>query len=371
MCVIVRLLRRELPLLGVVATLCAACAVFAEDAASAVAPRPEPSQLLPLPSTAPWLGFGKLALSAAEPARLEAYLSAAKGRLEEKSAAAAPLLEAVRQAEASLAPARSALATAQQDAATLQKKIEALQVEIQQTTEARNRHEAERTTLAASIAQIQEARPLVAEALRHLTEAVGKAPGDAALAESQRQLTEKLKAMETQAAELGAKAAELATTIAAADAKLKETTAQREAAVKEAAAAAARVARLQSEADKLAAAVAAARQAAQPAEAAVAAAQQEVERWQNEIAFRDRMAALAAELTSALQMAGEREATLASAAAELAAAQSAVEAATAQRDEAAQRIRAIRAKIEAARTPRESQGADAATGAERGVSGSL
>ena len=119
------------------------------------------------------------------PPTLDERLAAAQHLLKEKTDAGTPTIEPVRKAEAELAPVQSALATAQQEAATVQKNVDAITAEVEQINQSRAASDAERTKDAASLAQLQEARPLVAEAIRHLAEALGKSPGDAVLTESQ------------------------------------------------------------------------------------------------------------------------------------------------------------------------------------------
>ena len=337
--------------LCVIAVLCIPARLSAEDNVPTPPPRIvlEPCYLLPLPPMAHLLAYGDVALRATKPPTLEEHLAAANQRLQQKTAAAMPLIDAVRKAEAELAPAQNAHAAAQQQAATLQKNMAALAAEIKQINDSRTANDAERTKVAASLAQVQGAQPLVAEALRHLTEAVGKAPTDTALTDAQRQLTEKLKAMETNVTELQAKSDELTAAIGAADAKLKETNSRLDAARQESAALADRIAALQSQSQQLAAVVDAARKASEPAQSEVAQAMREVERWQHEIAFRDQMAALEAELADARELAAARQSELDKASEQLSAAESAVNSATAQRDQASRTVEAINAKIQAAR----------------------
>ena len=156
------------------------------------------------------------------PPTLEERLATAQQRLKEKTELSGPLSEAVRKAEAELVSVQSALATGQKEAATLQSEVKRLSSEISQTEKLRAASDGERAKIAATISQLQDARPLVAEALRHLTEALGKLPDDAKLVEVQRELTEQLQTMEAQAADLQAKLAELAAALTAHDNKLKD-----------------------------------------------------------------------------------------------------------------------------------------------------
>jgi chromosome segregation ATPase len=304
---------------------------------------------LPVTAQAIWTTNRVTAKSEATPPTFEQHLADAEQQFQQKSAAAAPLIESVRKSEAELAPAQSALAAAQEEAASLQKNLDALVAEVNLVTQSRTTSDAERNKLATNLAQLQEALPLVAEALRHLTEAVGKAPTDATLTDAQRQITDKLKAMETTSADLRSKINELVAVIAADDSKLKDASARLEAARQESASVTQRVASLQSEVEKLAAALAAARQAAAPAESAVAQAQREIERWQNEIAFRDRMTALEAELAAARKEAEARQIALDEATKQLAAARSAADAAAARLSEVSQNIDALKVQIESNR----------------------
>jgi len=342
--------------LCVVAALCVSASLRAEDNAPH---RPrivlEPCYLLPFPPMAHLLAYGDAAMRATKPPTLEDYLAAAEQRLQEKTLAATPLTDAVRKAEAERAPAESAHTAAQQEAATLQQNIDALAKEIKQVSDSRTANEAERSKVAAALAQLQEAQPLVAEALRHLTEAVGKAPTDTTLSDAQRQLAEKLKAMETNVTELQVKSDELTATIGAADSTLKETNSRLDAARRELRALAQRVAELQSQSQKLAAIVDAARKVAEPALAEVAQATRDVERWESEIAFRDLMAALEADLADARALAASRQTELDQANEQLTAAQSAVSSATVKRDEASATVHAIQANIQAARNAKQTK----------------
>jgi chromosome segregation ATPase len=326
-----------------------ATSLHAADQAAAPPAALYPLCLPPVACGGHWLGYGELALWAMTSATLEEHLAAAQRLLQEKTSVAAPLVDALHKAEAELVPAQQALSDARHQAALLQKNIEALAAQSKQISDSRAASDAERTNVSATLAQVQAAQPLVAEALRHLTEAVGKAPADTALAEAHRQLTEKLKAMEANATELQTKSEELVGAVAAADAKLKESAAQAEAARRQSAAVAERVAALEAQVQQLAAALEAARREADPAQAEIAQATREVERWQNEITFRDQMAALEKELVDARQLAAARQAELETANNQLADAKSAVDSATVQRDQAAHAVDAIHARIQAAR----------------------
>ena len=216
--------------------------------------------------------------------------------------------------------------------------------------ESRAAADAERTKVTTTITQNEAARPLVGEALRHVTEALGKVPDDAKLAEVQRQLTEQQKDMEAGSASLQAKLTELATVVANADAQLKDLNSQLEGAGKESAAAAEQVTTLQSQNEQGTKTLADAQTAAAPAEAELVTAQQAVARWTGELAFRDQMAALQKELDEAGKMAAARRAELDLASKQLTDAQSTASAAQKQVDEAAQGVDAVTAKIRAAQT---------------------
>jgi hypothetical protein len=289
---------------------------------------------------------------ATNPPKLEQRLAAAEERVKEKSAVCAPLLETVKKAETELAAAQTALVAVQKEAEPIQAQVKKLADDLNLLKQSRDTTDAERQRLSTLLMQVQDARPLVAESLRHLTEALGKRPDDTKLLEVQSQLTEQLKTMETQVNDIPAKVNELATAVAGEDAKLKEAGAPLETANKEAAAVAERLKAAQSQVDGAATALENARKAAHPAEADLAQAQHDIARWQDEIAFRDQMAALAAELDAAQKSAGERQAELDKATEQLTAAQSAVSAAKTKVDEASQNIDAIRAKVEAARKPK-------------------
>src|SRR5204863_97919 len=158
--------------------------------------------------------------------------------------------------------------------------------EVKQISSDRTASDAERNKAAATVQQIESARPSIAEALRHLTEALGKLPNDAKLAATQRALTDELKGMETKSTGLQTKMTELTAALTAADSKLKETNARLEVVKKEVAAAAEHVNLVKSQSEKHAAVLNAARKAAAPAEKELAEANREVARWQDELAFR-------------------------------------------------------------------------------------
>ncbi len=286
------------------------------------------------------------------PPKLETRLAAAQQTVAEKTELSRPLAEAVTKAEAELSTVQTALATAKTETEPLQAEVTRLQAEIAPIEKSRAESDAERTKIATTLAQVQDAHPLVAESLRHVTEALGKQPDDAELVEVQRQLTDKLKTMETQVTDFQAKTAELTTAVTAADEQLKKARPPLETANKAAAAAAERVKTIEAQSQQLAAALEAARKAAQPAEAELAQAKQNLARWQDEIAFRDQMAALQTELEAARKMAAERQAEVEKASEQLSAAQAVVDAAKAKLDEASRGIDAVTAKVQAARSPK-------------------
>ncbi|HJQ80190.1 MAG TPA: c-type cytochrome domain-containing protein [Lacipirellulaceae bacterium] len=286
---------------------------------------------------------------ATNPPKLEERLAAAQQQLQEKTAASAPLAEAMRKAEEAAASAQAALATAQQEAAGLQSKVDALAAEAGQLAQSRAASDTERTNAATTLAQVRSAHSLVGESLRHMTEALAALPGDAELTALQNQLTERSKALETRAAELQTKITELTATMEATDTKLNDTNTALEASRKELEAATQKVSGLQKQAGDLAAAAEAARQPAKAAEAEVAKLQAGVARWQDEIAFRDKISALQAQLDSAAKAAAEREAELQKAQEQLAAAKTSVDAASAKLSEATTSIGQLEADIRRAR----------------------
>jgi WD40 repeat protein len=286
------------------------------------------------------------------PPLLEKRLASAQTALNEKTEQSRPLLEAVAKAATELSAVQTALATAQKEAEPIQAEVASLQSEISQIEKSRAESDSERTKIDAALGQVQTLRPLVAESLRHVTEALGKSPNDPELVGVQRQLTDKLKTLEGQATDFQAKATELANVIGAADEQLKKAREPLEVANKAAAAAAERVKSIEVQSQQLTAALDAARQAAQPAEAELAQAKQSVERWQNEIAFRDQIAALQKELEAARKVAAERQTEVEKSAEQLSAAQAVVDSAKAQLDEATRGIEAVNAKMQAARSPK-------------------
>lgn len=295
---------------------------------------------------------GLLGSIVTNPPRLEERLADAQQRLATSTEQRKPLVAAVEQAQTELAAAQSALATGQQEAEKLHAEIARLTSELKQTEEARAASDAERTKVTTTLAQVQAAKPLVGEALRHLTEALGKQPEDARLIEVHRQLTDKLQAMEKQCAELQTKIEELTATITAADAKLKETNSQMQAAQQAAAAAQERVKSLEAEAQRLTAALETARNAAQPVEVSLAQAQADVARWSDEIAFRDQMMALEKELEAARKAAEERQREVDEATKQLAAAQAALDSTAQKLADATREVQAVEQKIQSARNPK-------------------
>lgn len=286
---------------------------------------------------------------ATNPPALEERLAAAQQLLQEKSAAVAPLMEAAKKVEAELAAVQSTFTAAQTDVAGVQSKLDQLAAQANELTRSRATIEAERITLGTEIANRQAAQPAIAEALRHLTEALGKLPQDAELASLQQKLTEQLNGNDARAKEHQLKIAELSVEVQAAEAQINEINASIEATRKELEAATARAATVQGPLDNAQKAAAAARQEADAASAAAAQAQQAVARWQDEIAFRDRMAGLQARLAEANKLADERQAELDRANEQLAAAKSSADAVAAKRAEAAQGVEQLEAEIRQAR----------------------
>jgi predicted nucleic acid-binding Zn-ribbon protein len=280
---------------------------------------------------------------------LDERLAAAKKSLQQKTDAAAPLVAAKRKAEADVAAAQPILAAAQQKLAPLKSNSEKLAAEVKQIAAARAATDAERTKAVTNIQQIEAAKPSVAEALRHLTEALGKLPNDAKLTAAQQALTDELKGMEINSTALQTKVTELTAALTAADARLKDTNARLEAANKDVASAAEQVKSLEAESQKLTATLLAAQKAAAPAEKELADANGAVARWQNEIAFRDQMAVLAKDLEAARKLAADRQAELDKAKQQLAAVQTTVNAAKAKVDEASHGVDAVSEKIQQVR----------------------
>ncbi|MCI0335680.1 MAG: hypothetical protein L0228_20925 [Planctomycetes bacterium] len=295
---------------------------------------------------------GLLGSLTTNPPTLQKRLATAQQTVTEKTELSRPLLEAVAKAETELTSVQTALATAKKETEPLQAEVTRLQSEISQVEKSRAESDAERTKIATTLAQVQSAHPLVGESLRHVTEALGKSPDDAELVEVQRQLTDKLKSMETQVADFQAKAAELTTAVTAADEQLKNARAPLENATKAATAAEERVKTIEAQSQQLAAALEAARKAAQPVEAELAQAKQNADHWQNEIAFRDQMAALQTELEAARKLAAERQVEVDKAAEQLTAAQAVVDSAQAKFAEASSGVDAVTAKVQAARSPK-------------------
>jgi hypothetical protein len=280
------------------------------------------------------------------PPTLAERLVAAQKAQKEQADAAAPLIAAKQKAEAEAAAVQTPLADSRKKLAALKSDADKIAAEVKQITAARTASDAERTKIAASIQQNESARPSVAEALRHLTEALGKLPNDAKLSAAQQGLNEQLKVMEAASSGLKAKITELTATITGTDVKLKDANTRFEAANKNVAAAAEQVKSLEAQSQKLAAALDVAQKAV---DAKVADANRAVARWQNEIAFRDQMATLQKDLDAARKVAADRQVELDKANQQLAAVQTAVNGVKAKVDEASKGVDAVTAKIQAAR----------------------
>jgi hypothetical protein len=281
------------------------------------------------------------------PPTLAERLAAAQQTQQEQAKAAAPLIVAKQKAEAAVAAAQTPLAEARKKLAALKADADKIATERKQITEARAASDAERNKAAASVQQNESARPSISEAIRNLTEALAKLPNDAKLTAAQQGLNEQLKALEAASTNLKTKVTDLTAAIAATDSKLKEANTRFEAANKNVAAAAEQVKTLEAQSQKLAAALDAAQKAV---DAKVADANHAVARWQNEIEFRDHMAALQKDLDAARKVAADRQAELDKANQQLAAVQTTVNAAKAKADEASKGVDAVNARIQAART---------------------
>jgi hypothetical protein len=281
------------------------------------------------------------------PPTLAERLAVAQKTQKQQADAAAPLIASKQKAEAEVAAAKAPLTEAQKKLASLKADADKIGAEVKQITAARATSDAERTKIAASIQQTESARPSISEALRHLTEALSKLPNDAKLAAAQQGLNEQLKVMEAASASQKVKITELTAAITATDAKLKEANTRLEAANKNVSAAAEQVKSLETQSQTLTAALDAAQKAL---DAKTADANRAVARWQNEIAFRDQMAALQKDLDAARKVAADRQAELDKAGQQLAVVQTMVNAAKANADEALKGVDGVNAKIQAART---------------------
>ena len=222
------------------------------------------------------------------PPTLDARLATSKKACDEKTAKSAPLQGAVQKAQAQATATQYNLASAQQKRAKLKSESERLAADLKQINDSRAANDAERAKAAASLQQIDAAKPSIAEALRNLTEALGKLPNDAKLAAAQPGLGDQLKTMEANSAALQAKITELTVAITATDPKLKDLNARLEATNEQSATVAAEIKTLIGQLQNAAAQLDAARKAAAPAEAELANARESVARWQNEIMFRDK-----------------------------------------------------------------------------------
>lgn len=282
---------------------------------------------------------------ATNPPTLEERLAAAQQALPEKSAAAAPLVAAAQQAEVLLAAAQATFTAAQTDMDNVQARVDQAVAKANEVTQTRAALETERTQVGNELGNLQAAQPAIAEALRHLTEALGKLPQDAGLTALHQKLTEQLNGGDARAKEHQLKLAELAAAVQTADVQLSEVNAGVEAARKELEAAVARVDAARGPLENALKAAADARLAAQVAESAVAQQQQAVARWQDEIAFRDRLADLQARLIAANKLTEERQAELDRANEQLAAAKASADAVAAKRAEAAQGVEQLEAEI--------------------------
>ena len=219
-------------------------------------------------------------------------------------------------------PLKLPLTAAQQKLAALKSDADKIAAEVKQINAARAASDAERTKAATSIQQIESAKPSVAEALRHLTEALGKLPNDAKLAAAQQALNEQLKVMETASTGLQTKDDRVDRGHHRHGCKTQGSQrAPRSGQQRSVAAAAEQVKSLEAQIQKLTAALDAAQKSGRPAEAELADANRAVARWQDEIAFRDQMAALQKDLDAARKVAADRQAELDKANQQLAAVQ--------------------------------------------------
>jgi predicted nucleic acid-binding Zn-ribbon protein len=283
------------------------------------------------------------------PPTLEERLLSAQKLVEERSAAAAPAVEAAQKAATELASAQAFHATAKAESDALQAKIDQLTSQVNELTQSRAATDAQRAKAVGELTKTQAAHPAVAEALRHLTEALGKLPQDTELVALQQQLTEQLSSLEVRAKEYQAKIAELTAAIDAVDSRLNESNAALETSRTELATTAARVAATQDPLTKAMAAAEAARRAAEKAEAEVTQHQHALTRWQNEIAFRDAMVEFQVKLETANTLAAERQRDVEQANQQLATAKAAADGAVAKLQEATQGVEHIEAEIRKAR----------------------
>ena len=284
------------------------------------------------------------------PPTLEERLAVAKKSLQQKADSSAKIVEAARKAEADASAAQTSLAAAQQKQARLKSDAEKIAAEIKDTVSTRAAKENERAKTAITFQQNESARPSVAEALRHLTEALGKLPNDAKLTAAQKALTAELKSMENVSAGAQTKLNELTSAINSADAKLKETNARLATVNKESTAVAAQTKSLAAETQKLGAVLTTTQKGAAPAEAQLAEAKHAVARWEDEIAFRDKLAALQMDLDAARKVAAQRQADLDKANTQLAAVQTTVNTAKSKVDNASHGVDAVMQKIQQARS---------------------
>jgi len=286
------------------------------------------------------------------PPTLDKRLVEAKKTLQQKTQAGQPLLASVHKAEAEASAAQTTLVSEREKLAKQKSDVDKLVAEIKQLTSTRMAKDNERTTSTASFQQFEAARPSVGEALRHLTEALGKLPGDTKLVATQSALSQQLKTMEASSAALRTKVNDLTAELAVADDKLRELNVRLDSANKEMTTASARIKSLEVRSQQLAAAADAARKTAAPIQAEITQAQTAVDRWQGELAFRDYIVALQRDLNSARKVAAERQSQVDKANAELADVEQSVKKAKAKLDAAATGVDALTARIQAARKPK-------------------
>jgi hypothetical protein len=309
----------------------------------------EKGSLAPVAGTTPGVVDPGSSGIATNPPKLEERLAAAQKQLDEKVAAAAPLVEAASKAAAELSAAQSAVSVAQQEVDVLRGKVDQLSAQTSELEKQRASQDAERTKIASELANLEAARPAVAEALRYLTEAIGRLPQDSELAGVHRQLTERLASAESRVKEGQVRHAELTAAIQLADTKAREANASLEAPRQELTAAVERLTKLQQTQETAAKSAEAARQATHAMEAERVRIEQSVARWGDEIAFRDRMVRIEANLDAANKLVAERQAEVEKANEQLAGAQSAADSAIANLNEAAKSIEQLQAERRKAR----------------------
>jgi predicted nucleic acid-binding Zn-ribbon protein len=288
---------------------------------------------------------------AANPPRLAERLAAAGGLVQAKQQELAPVETQFVATQNQLAGMKQSLEASKQKMAACQAEIATLQSQIDATNLAMTTWTGEKTAFEAESAQTKEAQPLLAESMVKAQEASQRLPENPDLKKAADAVAEQVKQLEAKLAALATQIAERATQIQAADETLKQMTAAMTQKQTDVAAVGQEIQKMETDIppvqqlfDGLSQQVAGLRDQ-------VTQAQSFVLRWQNEIAFVQKLAELQQQLTAAQQVIAERQTAFDTAQAAAAQAQTALTAAQANVQQAVSQADEIRRQISEARRP--------------------